>query len=220
MFCTKCGQENKAEAKFCGACGAELVPVTTSVPPSLPNQVEQEAMPAKPSAGRSKLRAWLLTGAFLALIPLGLIGIITYNNYRHGLFGAGSESASSQSATEDLTESYPVDGEDEVGAALISVLAEQECNNMARNAVLVECHPILTIKSLTDEITIQSVQINRGNCEWLADFQRRDAVFQSVYLPKRLGYGEVVSNGIYNCDGILEAIVETDRGSWTFGFSP
>ncbi len=85
MKCSKCGQENKREAKFCTKCGNPLsAPV--------------ESAPANNSNGNSKL---IIIGLIVVLIMLvGVIGYFALNS------GSGTGDASSQgSADSDKVQS-------------------------------------------------------------------------------------------------------------------
>ena len=69
MFCPSCGQQNPAEAKFCGKCGAAVSAAT--VPPA----AFSSAAPAKDSgtgAVSQNMKTWMI----VASIVLPLLGII------------------------------------------------------------------------------------------------------------------------------------------------
>lgn len=62
MFCIKCGQELRHEAKFCPACGCST---------------NDEASPLQPSAQRSSVLTWILS---IALILIGILPLFLSQN--------------------------------------------------------------------------------------------------------------------------------------------
>ncbi len=80
------------------------------------------------------------------------------------------------------------------------------------------------IDSKADSVTIQGVKLNRGNC--VVDFvvAQIDS-FQITQLgqkgvmkePKTLKFGEKIEGISQGCD-IIEAEIQTNKGTWTFNF--
>ncbi len=62
----------------------------------------------------------------------------------------------------------------------------------------------------SDNITVNDININRGNCALLSRFK-----------PVTLGYGQSTKVAISGCNtqDILEAEVDTDKGSASFSFN-
>ena len=73
MYCPKCGQQNPAEAKFCGTCGT-----TMSVAAAGPQPQPQPAAAGAGAAGASGgvVSSGLKTGMIVASIVLPIVGII------------------------------------------------------------------------------------------------------------------------------------------------
>lgn len=70
----------------------------------------------------------------------------------------------------------------------------------------------VSIRSLVDTLTVQSLVANRGNCEVLSTPQKKQ-------LPATIKYGEVLNIRLnHECD-IIEAEIVTDQGSGTYSFN-
>ena len=65
----------------------------------------------------------------------------------------------------------------------------------------------ISITSLVNDITIESITINRGNCK-ISSFNTKN---------RNLKFGERIV-GETNCSTIQEVSIETNLGSWVFGF--
>jgi hypothetical protein len=74
--------------------------------------------------------------------------------------------------------------------------------------------PSVKIVAKVDNVTIQQVILNRGNCSgeviWTAPSGEPHS------LPKSLKFGETVTLPV-KCE-VIEAEVKTDKGNWTFKF--
>jgi hypothetical protein len=64
-------------------------------------------------------------------------------------------------------------------------------------------YELLKIKALEDDVTIEEVVANRGDCR-----------LQKVDLPLTLAFGRSANINAYNCD-VVEVEVTTDGGTWT-----
>lgn len=69
MACTNCGHENRAEARFCGNCGAALATTAELLSPSV------EAAPAATTAQISVVSA--AVGLFLLGLTVGMLALMT-----------------------------------------------------------------------------------------------------------------------------------------------
>ncbi|WP_300521812.1 hypothetical protein [Alcanivorax sp.] len=69
----------------------------------------------------------------------------------------------------------------------------------------------VTIRSLTEELEIQDLTVNRGNCRVLKYSGRSQ-------LPKTISYGETTKVQVNNDCDILEVDIETDQGAGTYSF--
>lgn len=68
----------------------------------------------------------------------------------------------------------------------------------------------ITIKAISDEVAIQSIEINRGNCTTDDVSKKR--------LPATLKFGQsTIINSNAGCD-VTEVVVAASTGSWTFSF--
>lgn len=66
IVCPKCGQQNAAEARFCGACGASLIAPASTPPVAPPSTQAQRRWP------RSSLTLWpiiVAVGLLVVLLP-------------------------------------------------------------------------------------------------------------------------------------------------------
>jgi len=64
-------------------------------------------------------------------------------------------------------------------------------------------YELLKIKAIEDDVTIEEVVANRGDCR-----------LQKIKLPRKLSFGQSLSLGAYECD-VIEVQVRTDSGTWT-----
>ncbi|MFZ3325121.1 MAG: hypothetical protein WA231_04180, partial [Methylocella sp.] len=65
------------------------------------------------------------------------------------------------------------------------------------------------ITSLIDTVTIQNTIVNRGNCHAF------NVVGNPNFVPLTLKFGEVASIMV-TCEKVLEVVVSTDRGDYSF----
>ncbi|EMH00960.1 hypothetical protein [Helicobacter pylori] len=88
------------------------------------------------------------------------------------------------------------------------------------------------ISSKVDSVTIQGVKLNRGNC--VVNFVPGEALAslalglvplisqleqKGVMMePQALKFGEKIKGFSQGCD-IIEAEIQTDKGTWTFNFN-
>lgn len=68
--------------------------------------------------------------------------------------------------------------------------------------------PQLKITSTTDEVVIETVEVNRGNCK----------VNSHEPLPHTLEFGDSFKVDAPGCQNLLQASVETSGGSYDFSF--
>jgi len=76
----------------------------------------------------------------------------------------------------------------------------------------------LSITSLQDDVIIQDVVVNRGNCK-IINIKMLDRFNTAPLLPLTLKFGKSFDFGFTsNCENILEAEVHTNKGNgrWTF----
>lgn len=68
--------------------------------------------------------------------------------------------------------------------------------------------PQVRITAIQDSITINKVQVNRGNCT---------AAAQQV-LPSKIPFGEVLKIDISSCRKVVEVSIYTSAGDYDFSF--
>ncbi|MDU9790703.1 hypothetical protein EC528_07655 [Helicobacter pylori] len=98
---------------------------------------------------------------------------------------------------------------------------------------------VFQIDSRADSVTIQGVKLNRGNCvvnlipaAQIGPLSQIDGLSSLILLsqitqlgqkgvmkePKTLKFGEKIEGFSRGCN-IIEAEIQTDKGSWTFNFN-
>ncbi|WRE85367.1 hypothetical protein KVC55_07005 [Helicobacter pylori] len=98
---------------------------------------------------------------------------------------------------------------------------------------------VFQIDSRADSVTIQGVKLNRGNCvvnlipaAQIGPLSQIDSLSSLILLsqitqlgqkgvmkePKTLKFGEKIEGFSRGCN-IIEAEIQTDKGSWTFNFN-
>ncbi|MFP6295838.1 hypothetical protein ACLGEH_07850 [Helicobacter pylori] len=98
---------------------------------------------------------------------------------------------------------------------------------------------VFQIDSRADSVTIQGVKLNRGNCvvnlipaTQIGPLSQIDGLSSLILLsqitqlgqkgvmkePKTLKFGEKIEGFSRGCN-IIEAEIQTDKGSWTFNFN-
>lgn len=82
----------------------------------------------------------------------------------------------------------------------------------------------IVITAVSDNITINYIKTNRGNCNIQPNSS--DASATALYklanltpLPATLEFGKSYSYNPSDCANILEVEVETNKGSWTFNWN-
>jgi len=80
----------------------------------------------------------------------------------------------------------------------------QLTTNPLNSMMGVEYPPIINVGSKVDDITVESVKINRGNCKASGD-------------GKHLQFGQTARFNTFSCQ-IKEVEVFTDKGSYSFTF--
>ena len=68
---------------------------------------------------------------------------------------------------------------------------------------------MIDVQSTTDQVTIEKVILNRGQCS---------AIDNSIKMPVTLSFGRTYRGYINNCslDKIIEIQINTNLGNWTF----
>lgn len=68
---------------------------------------------------------------------------------------------------------------------------------------------MIDVQSTTDQVTIEKVILNRGQCS---------AIDNSIKMPVTLSFGRIYRGYINNCslDKIIEIQINTNLGNWTF----
>ena len=68
---------------------------------------------------------------------------------------------------------------------------------------------MIDVQSTTDQVTIEKVILNRGQCS---------AIDNSIKMPVTLSFGHTYRGYINNCnlDKIIEIQINTNLGNWTF----
>jgi hypothetical protein len=81
-----------------------------------------------------------------------------------------------------------------------------------------ETWPVISIASKANKIVIQKITLNRGKCQWegLMYMGLFPANSMRPKLPVALGFGDKVTYVV--CDNIIEATIETDKGSATYSW--
>ena len=70
--------------------------------------------------------------------------------------------------------------------------------------------PVVEVTAVTDEVTIENVIANNGNCKMTAITQKS--------FPKTLNYGQVVQAGYTAKCNLVKVEVITDKGDWSVEF--
>ena len=70
--------------------------------------------------------------------------------------------------------------------------------------------PVVEVTAMTDEVTIEDVIANNGNCKMTAITQNN--------FPKSLSYGERVQAGYTSKCNLVKVEVITDKGNWSVEF--
>ena len=70
--------------------------------------------------------------------------------------------------------------------------------------------PVVEVTAMTDEVTIENVIANNGNCKMTAITQNN--------FPKSLSYGERVQAGYTAKCNLVKVEVITDKGNWSVEF--
>lgn len=106
----------------------------------------------------------------------------------------------------------------------VSILFLSACSDKAREEAPLKVHigthyneiwnyysPSITIVSTVDNLAVESLVVNRGNCKTSFAFTGR--------LCKNLKYGQSCeTTTAKDCREILHIKVETDKGSWEYKF--
>jgi len=90
--CGKCGTSNAPQAKFCGSCGASLIPPAYTPPPPAPDYMGPEPQPAPaPGGSNTKAIVSLVLGimsvfccGFLSGIPGAIVGKMEMDAVKQG----------------------------------------------------------------------------------------------------------------------------------------
>lgn len=69
------------------------------------------------------------------------------------------------------------------------------------------------VKSISDEVTVEDVIVNRGNCKIEKNFLNGKSI-----LPKQLKFGESVSVSFSGPCEAVQVDVVTNDGSWTVSY--
>lgn len=69
--------------------------------------------------------------------------------------------------------------------------------------------PIVKITSVADEVTVNSIKLNRGNCKPNNSYDT---------LPQKLTFGKSLNIGFIGCQNLLEVSLETSQGDFDFSF--
>lgn len=70
--------------------------------------------------------------------------------------------------------------------------------------------PVVEVTAVTDEVIIEDVIANNGNCKMTAITQKS--------FPKTLNYGQVVKAGYTAKCNLVKVEVITDKGNWSVEF--
>ena len=76
---------------------------------------------------------------------------------------------------------------------------------------------LLNFVSVVDSVSINEIIVNRGNCKTMQVVSSCQAITNYPGFPTELKYGQTHTLGS-SCDNVLEVVVETNRGQWTFTF--
>lgn len=76
------------------------------------------------------------------------------------------------------------------------------------NQVTGQANPLIIVTSRSDLVNIRDVIVNRGNCSVFA--------YDLGAKERSLRYGQTVTYRSNNCKKVLEIVIDTDKGSWTY----
>lgn len=95
--------------------------------------------------------------------------------------------------------------------AVIGILAsgcsEAETSPFDVNLGSIQGVPIIYVQSTTDDVILNSFEVNRGNC-------RGSIIYQ---MPTTFAYGAELKIYAHGCN-VLELLVDTNKGSFTYTF--
>lgn len=87
-----------------------------------------------------------------------------------------------------------------------------EVGTATRHTAYAAMNPqFVTIRSLVEEVEIQEVTVNRGECRVIKYNGRSQ-------LPKTIKFGKTAKIQVNNDCDVLEAEIETDQGAGTYSF--
>lgn len=80
-------------------------------------------------------------------------------------------------------------------------------------------YPKITLTSLIDNVEVQNVIVNKGNCEYKnEDLAYENGQMKAIKLiPKKLSFGKQLEVRLKSCK-VLEVGLETDHGDFSFKF--
>lgn len=102
MYCSRCGGENDADARYCEKCGADLISMPKPIVPGTPNPAAPPAPlgPPVPYAPRPAVYApgtrhawwypigvWVILSGFFAFLDVVGTGRLTWSVYPIGVLG-------------------------------------------------------------------------------------------------------------------------------------
>lgn len=82
-------------------------------------------------------------------------------------------------------------------------------------------YPKLIITSITDDVTVDKVIVNKGNCNFESntDIIYVDGKVKGIpLLPRKLGYGDQFEIRLRKCN-VLRVDVTTNKGDWTLNYN-
>ena len=69
-------------------------------------------------------------------------------------------------------------------------------------------NPRITITSITDNLVIKNILVNKGH------YEIGNAQFRKEFFPKKMQYSEHFSIGVVGCN-VIRIDVETNQGDWS-----
>lgn len=90
----------------------------------------------------------------------------------------------------------------------------------AWNEVHMYYYPKLKLTSISDDVTVEDVIVNRGGCNIIkSNFSMQNGMIQQVPLfPQKLKYGRSLEVRVKKGCDLIEVQIDTSKGKWTYNF--
>jgi len=102
-------------------------------------------------------------------------------------------------------------GSDSNQEMAVKISSEKYYNEFSKSYI-----PQVVITSISDDVTIENVVINKGNCKYLKEEMYGTYKHPKTrkIFPKKLDYGKKLKITVQRCD-VLRVDIETNQGDWS-----